>query len=287
MRGETVTFLAILGSEQGRRVCHNYFVTAAALSQSRRRAYKIILKPFKLRMGASEGSAPSLTHGSDGHQVKNDTVQRCYGFSGQKPSDQFQKQRTIDGITYDPRGHTAAFVEATPGGPVALRFPDRGLVVRFHLPVQRVIARVIVNTKEQVTITAYSGTAMVGSAATTVHGPAALDISAASIDYVVFRGGMNETLLLGICTEVSLGYFCLYMGKLQLAPDEESGQWKTFLFAQTRNDVALGAEPAVAAQTIGGWPVTNNFVSTGGSDSLAYGHQCNVDIVPNGDFEVL
>jgi hypothetical protein len=294
LRGETVTLVAVLGSERGERICHNYFVTAAALSQSHRRAYKIILKPVKLQDGAGSVSAASMTHGSEGHQLKDNTVRRCYSFSDQKPFEQFRASRTIDGITYDPRGHTAEFVVTASGGPVALRFPAHGLVARFHLPVQRVIAHVEVindpiegSTTGNVTMTAYSGNVAVGSAATTAPGPADLNVSAASIDYVVFRGGMNQSLLLGICIEVNLGHFCSYLGQLQLAPDEELGQWKTFLFAQTRNDVGLGIDPTVAAQTIGGWLVTNNFVSTGGSDSLTYGHQCNVDIVPTGDFEVL
>jgi hypothetical protein len=284
-RGDTVTFLAILGSEEGELLCHNYFVTAAALSQSHRRAYKIILRPCELPTAVvGKAEAPSLTYGHDAHVVKDQTARRCYDFSSQKPH-QFQKQEVIAGITYDPRGLTAAFVKH--GGTMALRWPARGLVVRFHLPVQRVLAQVVLNAKEQVTMTAYSGTSAVGSASTTSHGPSVLDISASSIEYVVFRGGMNEALLLGICTEVNLGHFCLYMGKLQLASDEELGPWKTFLFAQTRNDVPLGIDPTVAAQTIGGWPVTDNFMSTGDSESLAYGHQCNVDIVPNGDFRVV
>lgn len=282
-RGQVVTLLAILGSEAGELKCHNYFVTAAVLSHSHRRAYKIILKPYEIHSTAG-GKVAVLTHGSGDHAVNDRTVRRCYGFSSQKPH-QFHKAVTIDGVTYDPRDDTAAFVKRGDG--MAIRLPDRGLVVRFHLPVQRVLAQVVANSEDHVTMTAYAGTSAVGSATTTGRGQSALDISAPSIEYVVFRGGRNEALLLGVCTELNLGHFCLYMGQVTLAPDEELGPWKTFLFAQTRNDVLSGTDPAVAAQTIGGWPVTDNFVSTRASESLAYGHQCNIEIVPNGDFAVV
>ena len=62
--------------------------------------------------------------------------------------------------------------------------------------------------------------------------------------------------------------------------------WSTYLFAQTRNDVPSGTDPLIAATTIGGLPVTSNFIDAGGSDDITYGHSCLVDIVPNGQFEV-
>jgi hypothetical protein len=80
---------------------------------------------------------------------------------------------------------------------------------------------------------------------------------------------------------------CLYSGQLVLAPDEELGRWSTYLFAQTRNDVALGTGPDAAARTIGGLPVTHNFVDGGATDSFIYGHHCNIDLVQDGSFEVI
>jgi hypothetical protein len=80
---------------------------------------------------------------------------------------------------------------------------------------------------------------------------------------------------------------CLYRGQLLLAPNEELGRWSTYLFAQTRNDVPLGTEPTAAARTIGGLPVTSNFVDGGSTDSFIYGHRCNIDLVQDGSFEVV
>jgi len=80
---------------------------------------------------------------------------------------------------------------------------------------------------------------------------------------------------------------CIYWGTLQLAPDEELGNWSTYLFAQTRNNVALGTDPLVAAQTIGGLTATNNYTNAGEIYNITYGHSCLIDIVPNGNFEVV
>jgi hypothetical protein len=80
---------------------------------------------------------------------------------------------------------------------------------------------------------------------------------------------------------------CVYRGVLELAHDEELGEWTTYCFAQTRNDAPLGIEPTVAAQTIGGLPVTNNYVDGGETDNFIYGHRCNVDLRPDGQFEVI
>jgi hypothetical protein len=86
---------------------------------------------------------------------------------------------------------------------------------------------------------------------------------------------------------MQLRHFCVYRGELSLAADEEIGWWSTYLFAQTRNDVALGADPLSAARTIGGLLVTNNFADGGAIDNITYGHSCLVDIIPNGKFEVI
>lgn len=80
---------------------------------------------------------------------------------------------------------------------------------------------------------------------------------------------------------------CAYCGEYRLPPDAELGQWPTFLFAQTLNDVPAGTEPAIAATTIGGMPVTNNFVETGRTTHILYGPACGVALRPDGSFEVI
>jgi hypothetical protein len=279
-RGETVRFLALLSPEAGKKTCGNYFVTAAVLSTSHHRAYKIILRPFRGRIPALN----SLTHGTTGHDTDSERVRRCYDFNRQQPGDRFDAPRALDGVVYDPGGRTAQFMGQPPT--VGLRFPSAGLTILLPAPVQRVVAQVLFYRKA-VSLKAYSGTSEVDSAVSTHPVAATLEVSAASIDRLVLAGGSLESILLGFCVETATGEVCLYRGDLQLAPDEELGPWTTYLFAQTRNDVPLGTDPAVAAQTIGGLPVTDNFTDAGETDHFIYGHRCNVDIVPNGEFEVV
>jgi hypothetical protein len=73
-----------------------------------------------------------------------------------------------------------------------------------------------------------------------------------------------------------------YTGIVRLAPDEELGMWQTYLLAQTRNNVAQGADPLQAARTIGGLVLTDNFITSGQSDNITYGKSCNIDVVPSG-----
>jgi hypothetical protein len=149
-RGETVTLLALLGSNADQLVCPDYFVTAAVLSPSHQQAYKVILRPFNLPVG----EFGSLTHGEMSHRVENNLVQRCYAFANQKPADYFTGQRTIDDNVYDAGDYTARFVQPSPSDPVALRFPAAGLTIQFHLPVQQVSARVMASGPAPVTLTA-------------------------------------------------------------------------------------------------------------------------------------
>lgn len=79
----------------------------------------------------------------------------------------------------------------------------------------------------------------------------------------------------------------MYRGQLTLAPGEELGMWNTYLFAQTKNDVPLNTDPLVAAQTIGGLPVTNSFSEGGVFDNFIYGKSCSIKINPNGKFRVI
>jgi len=268
--GETVLFTGLLGLEPKQKACGNMFVTAAALSPDHQRAYKIILRP-------AEAAVPARSRG----EVAN---RRCFSFVHQRRGDKFNTPRVIDGVTYDPGGSTAVFLPVPGSGSIALRFPDRGLTVRFPSPVQGVFARVLV-FGGQVKMTAWSGATDVGSAVITALKPD-VSIVASNITHVTFVGGSNEAFLVEICVQTAEGPFCVYRGQLQLAPNEQIGPWKTYLFAQTRNDVAVDADPLVAAQTIGGLPVTHNFIYTGGSEHIVYGHRCNIEQVPDGDFDV-
>jgi hypothetical protein len=277
-RGNQVVFFALLGAELNRETCQNYFVTAAALSPSHRRAYKIILKPWEI------DNAPRIDNPNHS-LVGGQAVRRCISFNDQKPGDCFRHPRSISGIIFDPEDHTACFVQPDATEPPALVFPPAGLTIRFSTPVQEVFGRVVFHAS--VTATAFNGASEVGTATTSgASSPANLHLTAPGITHVVFHSNDESPELLEICTVKHLRKYCAYRGEFTLLPDEEIGMWSTYLFAQTRNDVPLGADPLIAATTIGGLPVTSNFVDAGGSDNITYGHSCLVDIVPNGQFEV-
>ncbi|SHL39546.1 hypothetical protein SAMN05216428_102259 [Nitrosospira sp. Nsp11] len=276
-RGNQVVFFALLGAELNRETCQNYFVTAAAMSPSHRRAYKIILKPWEI------DNAPRIDNPNHS-LVGGQAVRRCISFNDQKSGDCFRHPRSISGIIFDPEDHTACFVQRGATEPPALVFPPAGLTIRFSTPVQEVFGSVVFNAS--VTMTAFNGASEVGTATTSGTSPASLHLTAPGITHVVFHGNDESPKLLEMCTVKHLQKYCAYRGEFTLLPDEEIGMWSTYLFAQTRNDVPLGADPLIAATTIGGLPVTSNFVDAGGSDNITYGHSCLVDIVPNGQFEV-
>lgn len=278
---DRVTFYALLSPERGNPSCHHYFVTAAALSPSHRRAYKLILQPWRGELTAA--LAGHATHGV----TDANTVRRCIRFANEKPQSSFSTPRGIEGELFDPLGHTALFVRPAAGGPPALRFPDRGLRIRFHHTVQAVGARIERHSSAIVTLTAFSGSTQVAVASTSAGAADTLAVAGDEITHVVLAGGSSEALLRELCMTLRSEHFCVYRGELPLAPDEELGTWSTYLFAQTRNDVSLGTEPTLAAQTIGGLPVTDNFVDAGSIDHITYGRACLVDLRPNGSFDVV
>lgn len=282
-RGQTVTFLAVLGADAYSKRCDSYFVTAAALSPSHHRAYKVILRPFQAL--EVDGALKPITHGEPGHVVDGGQVRRCLDFRHQEGGERFNTARTIDGLRYDPEGKVARFVAGT-GGAVALQLPEE-LVITLPTPAAAITVRLEVPEGEPVIVRAFSGDDEVERAD---HAPAnvtrdvTLRVEAPGIDRVVIDGRRGSWLQ-EVCMESS-AQGCLYRGTLNLAPDEELGRWSTYLFAQTRNDVAVGIDPLVAAQTIGGLPATHNFFFAGDSDNITYGHTCNIDIASDGSFEV-
>jgi hypothetical protein len=285
-RGASVTFLALLGSEEHQRSCGDYFVTAAALSPSHHRAYKLILRPWEAAARSALGAA-AFTHGDLGHAVQGETVRRCFHYRRQKGS--FRTPRVIEGLRYDPRKSTVRFV-ADAHGRIAMRLPQRPLVITLPRAYERITLRIERHSSAPVRVRAYSGQQKVDEASSDASqspAEATITVEADAIDRLVVDGGAGEALLLELCVETLAGSACLYRGVLDLASDEELGVWSTYLFAQTSNTVALGTDPVVAAQTIGSLPVTHNFVSEGESDNITYGHTCNIGIVPDGSFEVV
>lgn len=80
--------------------------------------------------------------------------------------------------------------------------------------------------------------------------------------------------------------YCLYRGSLVLPADAELGRWRTYLYAQTLNDVPARTKPEVAAQTIGGLPVTANFLPGGRTSHILYGERCEIRQRTYGNFMV-
>jgi hypothetical protein len=83
------------------------------------------------------------------------------------------------------------------------------------------------------------------------------------------------------------GERCLFLAEFRLPSEAELGTWQTFLYAQTLNDVPQGTSAVDAAQTIGGLPVTHNFVDAGRTTHILYGASCNISLQPDGEFEVV
>jgi hypothetical protein len=281
-RGAVVKLLAWLGTDPEQADCRAYFVTAALLSPSHQKAYKVILRPRQIAGGVTR-----LAHGQSSHQLAEGAIQRCITYAQQKPGDKFTSVRVIDAFTYDPSGYTCQFTATGPGSTVGLRFPDHGVSIGLPQAATSVTVSVLV-FGGPMKLTAYFGTQLVGSA-TADHAstPQQLQVTGASIDRIVLSGGSSEAILLELCLKQMAGEGCAYFGEIQLDANEELGVWKTYLMAQTLNDVSVGTDPVAAAPTIGAIPVTRNFVDAGGSDNITYGHSCNVDQASDGDFEVV
>jgi hypothetical protein len=81
-------------------------------------------------------------------------------------------------------------------------------------------------------------------------------------------------------------HYCLYHGWLALPPDAQLGKWRTYLYAQTLNDVPAGTKPEDAARTIGGLPVTANLLPGGRTSHILYGERCEIRQRTYGSFIV-
>jgi len=285
-RGAVVELLAVLGPERERERCDRYFVTAAALSPSHRRAHKVILRPFDF---ARDGqSRVAITYGEAGHSVQDQWLRHCYGYDHFKIGEELSGPRLIDGITYDP-GHSIARFVAASGGGIALLIPRHGLTITLPRASARVTLSVELNASEPISAVAYAGDERVDEARSVAESvPTSVDLALAGegIDRIVLKGA-GEASLRSVCAEADVARACFYRGRMTLAPDAELGLWSTYVFAQTTNDVRLGTDPLVAATTIGGLPITSNFADGGESDHILYGQACNVDLVPDGSFEVI
>lgn len=269
VRGATVKFLAMLGPEIAGRSCENYFVVAACQSPSGQRRHRTVLRLLP------------------GGREKPRTVWRCMSFVGARLGAPSTQRCVVNGLVLESRRPALLFQQLDSAHPPVLRFPKEGVSVRLRRPAQGVRVDLVLHAHEPVTLIAFNGSQEVGRTSSTPGAPSAqLLVAAAQITQVRLEGGANEAMLSRVCAERTVGRCCLYGGELQLAPDEELGAWRTYLVAQTRNDVPVGTDPLVAAQTIGGLTVTDNFMSVGESYNITYGKSCLIDSVPDGQFVV-
>lgn len=186
-RGNTVTFYALLGTEKERKNCGNYFVTAAALSRSKAKAYKIILKPFQTKENAKIGH-PILKI------IESKSIRYCVSFEHEKSVLKFTQQKNIDGMLFDPGGFPAYIIRQKENESNMLQFPDEGIMIRFHFPVKEVFAKGYYKSESGVTLKAFNNAFEVDSV-TSRKSPDTLHISADAITHVIISGGNNEGLI--------------------------------------------------------------------------------------------
>lgn len=268
-RGATVRFLAMLGPEVSGRSCDNFFVVAACQSPSGQRRYRTILRPVR------------------GRRQRPKTARKCVSFEGARVGAPGTQRWVINGLVLDAGGPSLLFQQSDPAQSPVLRFPAAGVNVRFRRPAQRVHVDVVLHAQQPVSLIAFNGSQEVDrSSAEPGVAAAQLTVTSEQITQIRLEGGANEATLSLVCTERTVGPCCLYGGELQLAPDEDLGAWRTYLFAQTRNNVPPRTDPLVAAETIGGLVVTDNYMSVGESYNITYGTSCVLDTVPDGQFVV-
>ena len=291
-RGEVVHLLATLVSPV-RRPCDAlhaiaYLVPGAPGQQGR--SHMTVLQPVD---GALLKQLQRLFPDLDGQQGTEET---CVNLRGLQPGTTLPDVFTHRGLVY--RNLVPSFpmraVDMMPAGAAdgvsELAFGVKGVTIRLPQPVEIVTATVAQFTNQPVEIRAFDvdGNPVDAATAPNVQAtPHVLRVTGARIAEVLVSGGGNEGLLLELCHGRKIGgRRCYYYGKVALESIDPLGPWRTHLFAQTINNVPLGMDPEIAAQTIGGMPVTSNFEYVGQGSVPPYGQGCIFQPFVDGDFEV-
>jgi hypothetical protein len=260
--GERVQICAEIGTDRPSRP-EDYFVVAQCFPVGdRERLVPRILVPGRCKEGPPE-----------------DVV--CLDFSRDKvaPPEQAPKFPVSQGIfRFSGTGLAVVTPVSTDNGPAndfALQIPATGLVADFA-PASRAEVNVS-HTATPITALAIDPIGRIVDQATTgseqkhlFH----LKLEAPHIAAVRLTGGSGEGQLHGICIDRSQNkpprppegrqLTHHYQGLIDLDVRERPDRWAVILAVQTANNVPPGTDPATAAQTIGGLPVSANVAHLGG-----------------------
>jgi hypothetical protein len=221
--------------------------------------------------------------------------EECTDFHEVPPGKMFPATFVHDGLTFRHiSGNPLQTIDAMPAGQQdrlsELMMNQEGIEVDLPFPSDWVKARVAQFTSSPMILTAFDNQGRVVSSMT---GPSEaevehlLEAQGQGITKVIIKGGGGEGLLLELCFgRIVMGDYCLFYGKTRLDNLDPYGIWNTFLFVQTINDVYTGTKPEEAAKTIGGLPLTRNFVYAGEGIIPTYGSGCIFRPDPDGDFEL-
>jgi hypothetical protein len=216
-----------------------------------------------------------------------------------QPDEQAKRSVVLAQVPYsEPRWHCVSFECDTPGTGYCTDYP-RGAVT-FHAPATRLnrvvdvyplggdgqselvlfdghavtlpsVAEVtveLVPISNPITVRALSGGTEV-SRQTTTGAPltstsVTLSTTSGLIDRLEFHGTAAAGLLLKLCYFKPISRIVkssYYQGSFTLDARAPLGCYKCYLYVQTVNNVPPGTDPALAAQTIGGLPASQNLTS--------------------------
>lgn len=284
--GQIVHLLAALVSPQ-QTACSTYHAIAYLVPGAKgqqHRSHMTVLQPVTpAQLRALRKLFPDI-------EIAIDTTEECDDYGDLKVGDQLPKKFIRNKHVYvNLDGSFGLHVSDWPGEQ-GISFGDGGLRIDLDEPVKMVTARVGLGTSHPIVLKAFdAGGNLVDQVQTPgQNGIHELIVEAEGIRRLIFSGGGNEAVLLELCVgEETVGHACYYYGRVVLDAFDPLGPWRTHLFAQTVNDVAEGTKPTVAAQTIGGMPVTQNFEYVGEGRVPPYDEGCIFRPSVDGDFEVV
>lgn len=271
--GDTVQLTAAIWDYQPRS-CESYHVVAHLIAHNRPEvALRVALHPT-----ACPRKFPHDPPDGDGDQSV------CIDFKDHKVAE-YPYKGAFEWLGYLSVGQLPVRIVDWIASGHAMQIPSERLLL-FHMPANKVVAKVAQFTNTPVTMTAYNaaGEQLDQQTAPEQQGEVhELVLRGEGIVRVLVHGGGGEGLLLSYCidpvgeqafrTAVSEGVAssvrnevpqlklrgkrlkanrCCFAGSIPLPPDEQPGKWDIHLTVQNINPVPEGTPPEEAATTIGG-----------------------------------